>query len=176
MRDIGDSRSDADDRLVESGQRVGELAGCEARAPPRARLPLARFVPHVAAGLGLADEPLCLFELDGDRPLGALEEHGDATRMQHVEGARLQLRGGERARNSRRLTRLRDKRPVAGGRGWRRRQTRAMNASRPREPQTSLPRSYPATFFTTLPPAFAIVPSASTSVTPSTRSRTEPKR
>src|SRR5918994_1814363 len=51
-----------------------------------------------------------------------------------------------------------------------------MNASRPSEPHTRRARSYPATFLTTLPPALAIVPSASTTVAPRTRSRGAPKR
>src|SRR5829696_5954390 len=46
----------------------------------------------------------------------------------------------------------------------------AMTPSVPREPVNSLERSYPATFLTTLPPAFATVPSASTTFTPMIRS------
>src|SRR5262245_50134646 len=70
------------------------------------------------------------------------------------------------------MTSVRD----AFGSGWSRKLARAMNASRPSDPQTSRARSYPATFFTTLPPALAIVPSPRTRVAPRTRSRGAPKR
>src|SRR5581483_4460130 len=64
----------------------------------------------------------------------------------------------------------------ASGTGWSRSATRTIRPSRPAEPQKSFARSYPATFLTTLPPELAIVPSASTTVTPITRSRAAPKR
>src|SRR5712692_2250947 len=51
-----------------------------------------------------------------------------------------------------------------------------MTPSVPSEPAASFGRSYPATFFTTLPPLLASVPSASASVTPMIRSRSAPKR
>ncbi len=60
------------------------------------------------------------------------------------------------------------------GSGWSRKTTSARSPSVPSEPQRRRGRSKPATFFTTLPPPCATTPSARTSVTPMTRSRTGP--
>ena len=66
--------------------------------------------------------------------------------------------------------------PDASGSGCRRKTTSATRPSVPREPHRRRGRSKPATFFTTLPPPWAMTPSARTSVTPMTRSRTAPNR
>ena len=50
----------------------------------------------------------------------------------------------------------------------------AISPSVPKEPVNSLARSYPATFLITFPPDCATVPSESTTVTPTTRSRMLP--
>ena len=63
---------------------------------------------------------------------------------------------------------------VRGGAGCRRTATLAMSPSVPNEPANSFARSYPATFLITLPPDLAIVPSDSTTVMPTTRSRALP--
>ena len=63
---------------------------------------------------------------------------------------------------------------VAGGSGWRRTATSTMAPSVPKDPANSFARSYPATFLITLPPVFAMTPSESATVIPTTRSRTPP--
>src|SRR5712692_6703353 len=62
------------------------------------------------------------------------------------------------------------------GRGCKRNTASAMTPSVPSDPAASFGKSYPATFFTTLPPLRAKVPSAKASVTPMMRSRKEPNR
>ena len=63
---------------------------------------------------------------------------------------------------------------TAAGRGCSRKVASVIRPSVPRDPANSLPRSYPATFLTTLPPECATTPSARTTVRPISRSRGEP--
>ena len=64
--------------------------------------------------------------------------------------------------------------PWVAGTGCSRKVAPAMTPRVPSEPVNSFARSYPATFFTTFPPARATVPSANTTVIPMSRSRTVP--
>lgn len=65
---------------------------------------------------------------------------------------------------------------VAAGTGCSRNAASTMSPRVPYEPQKRRPRSYPATFLTTLPPERAIRPSARTIVSPMIRSRGVPYR
>src|SRR6267142_4749879 len=62
------------------------------------------------------------------------------------------------------------------GNGCKRKIARVITASVPKAPSTNFGKSYPATFLTTLPPLLASVPSANATVTPITKSRSEPNR
>src|SRR5216683_3460081 len=63
---------------------------------------------------------------------------------------------------------------VRGGSGCSRNVACVISPSVPADPAYSLPRSYPATFLTTLPPDLATTPSARTTVIPMRRSRPVP--
>ena len=63
---------------------------------------------------------------------------------------------------------------TAAGSGCSRKVASVIRPSVPCDPANSLPRSYPATFLTTLPPACATTPSARTTVMPISRSRGVP--
>src|SRR5712672_133401 len=65
---------------------------------------------------------------------------------------------------------------VSLGSGCKRKIARVITPNVPNAPVTSFGKSYPATFFTTLPPLLASVPSASATVTPINKSRSEPNR
>ena len=63
---------------------------------------------------------------------------------------------------------------LASGSGWSRKVTVVMSPSVPSDPTKRRGRSKPATFFTTLPPPRAAIPSARTMETPMIRSRAVP--
>jgi hypothetical protein len=64
--------------------------------------------------------------------------------------------------------------PVAGASGVSLKVALTITARLPNDPVTSRPRSYPATFFTTLPPALTSCPSGVARRTPISRSRGRP--
>ncbi len=146
---------------VDRGRNLG--AGETPARPPRLRCLLRRAPSSSRAG----SPPPAASPRTARRP-----DRGGAGRARSARPASRAVSWRSVAVAAPSTTSVRD----AFGIGCSRKLTRAMSASRPCDPQTRRPRSYPATFLTTFPPAFATVPSARTRVTPRTRSRGAPNR
>ena len=115
-------------------------------------------------------------ELRRDGAFRALEQHCDATGMKHVESARLELRAEQFSDDTRGVVGLDDER---SGRLRQRMELEACSRDEGETPRGATHETcqvVPRDVLHDLPPALAIVPSASTSVAPSTRSRGAPKR
>ena len=123
------------------------------------------------------ERPVDLLRDSRSEPLEANSEIEVPSGGERGDGGGLELRLPRSRDESARLLRRparREKRDVRSGSGCSRNVAVAMRPSVPREPTIIFGRSKPATFFTTLPPPLATAPSARTSVTPRTRSRSVP--
>ena len=144
VRHVGDPGRGSDDGLVERREDVREIARRErdgGRATdPGARAPRPRPARRPRRRRRAPAPPSSCAATARGR---ALEQHGDASRVEHVERARLELRA--RAARARRRPACRSPSTtsvaVASGERVEPSETRAISASRPSEPQTSLPRS-----------------------------------
>src|SRR5205823_3925572 len=109
---VRDACARADDRArLELRELHRQDARREADDAERSRLPLANLRPDVRPRLLAAYELPRAGELRRHRGLAALEEHGDAARVEHVERARYELGAPDRGHDAGGLRRLDHERP-----------------------------------------------------------------
>ncbi len=97
FRRVGDARRGADDGFVEPSERCGEPARVEAHTSERGALSRTRPLPLSDVDFDAADESRRSRDLRFDRARRSLEEDEDASRVQDVERARLQLGAKEQS-------------------------------------------------------------------------------